>query len=265
MQKDRNMKKNRNILRCKKVTVDFQGFLAVRGLDFELSDGELRFLIGPNGAGKTTFLDVICGRVRPVAGEVIFKGERDLIGMQEYKIAREGIGKKFQTPTVFPNLTVFENLEISMRQPRGIFSLLVASLSAAQRERIEEVLDLTGLDGDADLEAGSLSHGQKQWLEIGMVLIQEPQLLLLDEPVAGMTRKEKEKTGRLLEEVCGSYSVLIVEHDMDFVREFARKVTVMHEGRVLCEGSVEEVQADRRVNEVYLGREGEEGARASRN
>ncbi|MCZ8522335.1 MULTISPECIES: urea ABC transporter ATP-binding protein UrtD [Paenibacillus] len=245
------------IVRVEKLEVSFDGFKAIRGLDFALSAGELRFLIGPNGAGKTTLLDVLCGKVKPSKGQVLFKGQTDLARHQEHQIAQLGIGRKFQAPSIFITLTVQENLLLSMRQKRGLLSTLVAKTTPEQRERLHHYLGMIGLTDKAKEKAGSLSHGEKQWLEIGMLLIQEPELLLLDEPAAGMTDSETEKTGELLHRISDKQTVVVVEHDMEFVRQFAKTVTVMHEGSVLCEGTMEEVQNNDRVAEVYLGRRGE--------
>lgn len=236
------------------ITVSFDGFKAVDHLSTYVEYGELRFLIGPNGAGKTTLLDVICGRVKPERGRVIFKEDIDMCRKQEHEIVRLGISRKFQTPAVFTNLSVFENLELSLRQNRGVFSSLFAKLTSDQEDIIFSNLKTIGLAEKAWDKAGSLAHGEKQWLEIGMLLVQEPELLLLDEPVAGMTKRETEKTGELLQSIAKNRSVLVVEHDMEFVRQFAKKVTVLHEGKILCEGPVEKVQNDQRVVEVYLGR-----------
>ncbi|MBB6675421.1 urea ABC transporter ATP-binding protein UrtD [Cohnella nanjingensis] len=247
-----------SILSCEKVTVAFDGFKAVQGMDLALQPGELRFLIGPNGAGKTTMLDVVCGKVKPVSGKVTFhakSGSIDITKRKEHKIAELGIGRKFQTPSIFAGLTVEENLEIAMSQNRGVWAALrTTAMKKAERERIDAELSLIGLGDQRALRAGRLSHGQKQWLEIGMMLLQEPEILLLDEPVAGMTDKETEKTGELLQEIVRKRTVVVVEHDMAFVRNFASKVTVMHEGKLLKEGTMDEVQRDDRVAEVYLGR-----------
>ncbi|MBD2872850.1 urea ABC transporter ATP-binding protein UrtD [Paenibacillus arenilitoris] len=242
------------ILQCDDVTVEFDGFKAVRGMSLQLLKGELRFLIGPNGAGKTTMLDVICGKVRPSSGKVTFGGKVDITRKKEHQIAELGIGRKFQAPSIFPSMTVEENLEIAMRQKRGVFATLFAKTRGEDRDRIGGQLQMIGLPDKASWRAGGLSHGEKQWLEIGMLLLQEPEVLLLDEPVAGMTDKETDKTGELLREIARQRSVVVVEHDMAFVRSFASKVTVMHEGRLLKEGSMDEVQADDRVAEVYLGK-----------
>jgi urea transport system ATP-binding protein len=232
------------------VTVSFDGFKALNNLDFVMDPGELRVVIGPNGAGKTTLLDVICGRVRPMEGRVIFNGSTDIGALREHEIARRGIGRKFQTPSVFPNLTVRDNVDLACRHDRG-----------HARQKVAAVLESVGLAARACCLAGTLSHGEKQWLEIGMVLAQEPQLMLIDEPVAGMTGAETEKTGDLLQRIARHRSVLVIEHDMDFVRQIADKITVLHEGAVLCEGPLAKVQDDPRVVEIYLGREHKRDAR----
>ncbi len=244
-----------SIIYLEDVTVDFDGFKALRELNFYMDYRELRVVIGPNGAGKTTLLDVISGKVQPTSGRVIFGKHTDLVGRRENEIAALGIGRKFQTPSVFANLTVRQNLELSLaRSSKGVFATLAARLDPAQSGRIDVALESIGLAGHADERAGGLSHGEKQWLEIGMVLVQDSELLLVDEPVAGMTDEETEKTGRLLQAVAEERSVLVIEHDMEFVRNIARTVTVLHEGQVLCEGPVDQVQRDERVMEVYLGR-----------
>ncbi|MBK4204787.1 urea ABC transporter ATP-binding protein UrtD [Bacillus subtilis] len=244
------------ILTCRDVKVEFDGFWALQGADISVQERDIHFLIGPNGAGKTTLLDIICGKTKPHSGEVLFQETNELTKAREYQIAKLGIARKFQAPSVFTQLTVFENLELAMKQKKTILSLLTARMTKEQSDRIIDILRLIGLDDKWDLTAGSLSHGQKQWLEIGMQLAMEPKLLLLDEPIAGMTGKEREKTGALLEEIAKTCSVLIVEHDMDFVRSFSRKVTVMHEGKVLCEGSMDDITSNEEVAEVYLGRSG---------
>lgn len=242
------------ILYLENVTVDFDGFKAIEKLSFYLEYGELRFLIGPNGAGKTTLLDVVCGKTRPAEGRVVFGENVDITNKKEHKIVRLGICRKFQTPSVFTNHTVAENLELAVQKRRGVVASLFSPLTPGQKEIIHSNLQDIGLADKANIKAGALSHGEKQWLEIGMQLVQEPELLLLDEPVAGMTKKETEKTGQLLQNISKSRSVMVVEHDMEFVRNFAHKVTVMHEGKILCEGPVEKVQNDPKVVEVYLGR-----------
>ena len=242
------------IIYCEDVTVDYDGFKALSRLNFFMDRKELRVVIGPNGAGKTTLLDVISGRVKPAAGRVIFGHHTDLIKMRENEIAALGIGRKFQTPSVFVNLTVRDNVELSLRrESKGVFATLVDREAAGARARIDDTLDTVGLTAKAEWMAGALSHGEKQWLEIGMVIAQDPELLLVDEPVAGMTDEETTRTGELLQSIAADRSVLVIEHDMEFVRQIARKVTVLHQGMVLCEGPVEQVQSDPRVLEVYLG------------
>ena len=235
------------------VAVSFDGFNAIDGLSMAVAERELRCIIGPNGAGKTTLMDIITGRTRPDRGTVRFGDRVDLTALDEAAIANLGVGRKFQKPTVFVNHTVFENVELALAGRRGVLDNLWFRLSPADRERIEQVLDTVGLTPERGRLAGELSHGQKQWLEIGMLLAQEPRLLLVDEPVAGMTGQETERTAGLLTRLAGDHCVVVVEHDMDFVRAIARRVTVLHQGRVLAEGPMEQVQADPRVNEVYLG------------
>jgi len=236
------------------VTVAFEGFKALDRLNFFMDRRELRVVIGPNGAGKTTLLDVISGRVKPEHGRVIFGRSTDLTALTENQIAALGIGRKFQTPSVFVNLTVWENVELSLRRPsKGVLAALLGRDGADARERIAATLATVGLDAKAQRLAGSLSHGEKQWLEIGMVMAQDPELLLVDEPVAGLTEEETARTGELLLSIATERSVLVIEHDMEFVRQIARTVTVLHQGATLCEGPVEQVQSDPRVLEVYLG------------
>ncbi|WP_022948688.1 urea ABC transporter ATP-binding protein UrtD [Methylohalobius crimeensis] len=241
------------ILYLDDVTVSFDGFKALDGLSLYVDDGELRCIIGPNGAGKTTMMDVMTGKTRPVSGSAYFGQTLDLSRMSEPEIAAAGIGRKFQKPSVFPEHTVWENLHLSLKTDKRVWPTLLARLTAAQRDRIHEVLETVGLEDARDRFAGALSHGQKQWLEIGMLLAQNPRVLLLDEPVAGMTQQEIERTADLLNSLAGAHSVIVVEHDMEFVRAIARRVTVLHEGRVLAEGRMDQVQADPRVIEVYLG------------
>lgn len=241
------------ILYIEDVTVSFDGFKALNGLTLYIDEGELRCIIGPNGAGKTTMMDVITGKTRPDTGLVYFGQTVDLTVLSEPQIATIGIGRKFQKPTVFEKLSVFENLELAMHGNKGVWHSLFARLSGAQRDRIDEVLQIIGLTQRRVDLAGLLSHGQKQWLEIGMLLMQNPSLLLIDEPVAGMTHQETERTAELLNSLAGQHSVVVVEHDMEFVRSIARKVTVLHEGSVLTEGPMDVVQNDPRVIEVYLG------------
>lgn len=244
------------ILYLEDVTVEFDGFKALNRLSLDIGVGELRCVIGPNGAGKTTMMDVITGKTRPGAGRAYFGQNFDLTAMSEARIAHAGIGRKFQRPTVFENHTVFENLELALKMDKAVWSTLFARLTGQQRDRIEEMVELLRLKPQLHLPAGLLSHGQKQWLEIGMLLMQEPQLLLLDEPVAGMTDAETERTAELFCHLKGKHSLMVVEHDMDFVNAIAGegKVTVLCEGSVLAEGSMQTVQNDPRVVEVYLGR-----------
>ncbi|GAB3983006.1 urea ABC transporter ATP-binding protein UrtD [Plantactinospora veratri] len=245
------------LLRVRGLNVLFAGFRAVTDLDFTVGAGELRFLIGPNGAGKTTLIDVITGLTRPASGSVRFAGT-ELLGRREHQIVRLGIGRTFQTSVVFEQLTVLENLDLAATFRRPLGTLLRRRRGVA--DQVAAALETTGLAGLADRPAGVLSHGQRQWLEIGMLLAQRPSLLLLDEPVAGMSRDERARTGELLRQVAKEHTVIVVEHDMDFLRRFASTVTVLHEGRLLCEGTVAQVQADPRVQEVYLGRTRKESA-----
>jgi urea transport system ATP-binding protein len=236
------------------ISVSFDGFKALDSLTLVLDEGELRCIIGPNGAGKTTLQDVITGKTKPDSGCVFLVGDdTDLTHLTEHEIARRGICRKFQRPTVFQGHSVFENLELALAGTKGVFGCLFARLSSKQRESIEQILETIGLEDHGATRAGLLSHGQKQWLEIGMLLAQEPRVLLVDEPVAGMTHQETERTAELLNSLAGERTVVVVEHDMDFVRSIARTVTVLHEGRVLAEGPMETVQADPKVIEVYLG------------
>ena len=241
------------ILYLEKLTVSFDGFKALDGLTLYVDPGELRCIIGPNGAGKTTMMDVITGKTRPDEGSAWFGQNINLLTLSEPQIAQAGIGRKFQKPTVFEFLSVFENLELALAGDKSFWRALVARLTPAQRDRIDEVLGIIGLLYQPHSIAGALSHGQKQWLEIGMLLMQDPELLLVDEPVAGMTPQETERTALLLLSLAGKHSVVVVEHDMEFVRSIASRVTVLHEGRVLAEGDMDTVQNDPRVIEVYLG------------
>ncbi|SBT08028.1 putative branched-chain amino acid transport protein (ABC superfamily, atp_bind) [Candidatus Accumulibacter aalborgensis] len=242
------------ILYLEDITVSFDGFRALNKLSLTIDAGELRCIIGPNGAGKTTMMDVITGKTRPDEGTVFFGQTLDLTRLTEPEIAHAGIGRKFQKPTIFENHTVFENLELAMKTDKRVWRSLMAMLDSAAGDRIAETLQLIRLGAQADRLAGLLSHGQKQWLEIGMLLMQEPKLLLLDEPVAGMTDEETERTGELFISLAGKHSLVVVEHDMAFVKQLGGRVTVLHEGSVLAEGALEEVQGDARVIEVYLGR-----------
>ncbi|MDB5855364.1 MAG: Urea transporter, ATPase protein UrtD [Herminiimonas sp.] len=241
------------ILYLDEITVSFDGFKALNKLTMDISVGELRCIIGPNGAGKTTMMDVITGKTRPSSGTVFFGQTYDVTRMTEYETAHAGIGRKFQRPTVFEQHTVFENLELAMKMDKRVRPTLFFRLNGAQRDRIAEVLAQIRLSGEAHRLAGLLSHGQKQWLEIGMLLMQDPELLMLDEPIAGMSARERELTGELLMRICQNRSVIVIEHDMDFVKQIAHKVTVMHQGKILAEGSMETVQNDPKVIDVYLG------------
>ena len=248
------MSKQGSILYLDGITVSFDGFKALNNLSLIIGEGEMRAIIGPNGAGKTTMMDVITGKTRPDAGEALFGGEIDLLKRDEADIARLGIGRKFQRPSVFESHTVWDNIELSLAGHRGVTESLFHKLSSSEKARIEEVLDTVGLASQASRLAAFLSHGQKQWLEIGMLLAQEPKLLLVDEPVAGMTDDETAETAKLLKKIAQEKAVVVVEHDMSFVRELRVKVTVLNEGSVLAEGSLDTVSADQRVIEVYLGR-----------
>ena len=244
------------LLSAEGVNKAFSGFRAITDLNFYLDAGELRTVIGPNGAGKTTFLDLITGRTKPDTGTIEFEGTHSLAQLNEYEIYRLGIGRKFQTPTVYTDHTVFENLVLSLEGSRGVWASLFSRISPAQRDRIHDILQTINLTDKADWKAGALAHGQKQWLEIGMLLAQNAKLLLVDEPAAGMTDEETHRTGELLLSLAGKHTIVVIEHDMVFVRQIAasRKVTVLHQGHVLCEGTVDEVQNNERVIEVYLGR-----------
>ncbi|MEQ9726327.1 urea ABC transporter ATP-binding protein UrtD [Pseudomonas sp. WHRI 8822A] len=242
------------ILTLEDINVSFDGFKALTDLTLYIGVGELRCIIGPNGAGKTTLMDVITGKTRPNSGVAFFGETFDLTQMSEVEIAQAGIGRKFQKPTVFEALSVFENLELAQKTDKSVWASLRARLSGEQRDRIDEVLATIRLDGSRQRPAGLLSHGQKQFLEIGMLLVQDPQLLLLDEPVAGMTDAETEFTAELFKSLARKHSLMVVEHDMGFVGSIADHVTVLHQGRVLAEGSLDAVQANEKVIEVYLGR-----------
>ena len=249
------MSQKQFLLAAEGLNKSFSGFKAINNLSFYLEAGELRTVIGPNGAGKTSFLDLITGRTKPDTGLLSFE-DRDLLPMNEYEIYRLGIGRKFQTPTVYTDHTVFENLHLSLGGSRGVWNSIFSRLKPDQRERIEEVLEIIKLKDKAQWKAGALAHGQKQWLEIGMLLAQNAKLLLVDEPAAGMTDEETHRTGELLLSLAGKHTIVVIEHDMTFVRQIAKngRVTVLHQGSVLCEGSVDRVQNDERVIEVYLGR-----------
>ena len=245
--------RNNLILYVEDVTVSFDGFKALNALNLYINRGELRCIIGANGAGKSTMMDVITGKLRPDEGIVYFGENINLLKLSEPEIASAGVGRKFQKPTVFEFHTVFHNLELAMRANKRVLPTLFAALSGEQQDRIQEVLAIIGLVDLQDAMAGSLSHGQKQWLEIGVLLIQDPQLLLVDEPVAGMTPQETERTAELLTSLAGERSVVVVEHDMEFIRSIAKTVTVLHQGSVLAEGSMQQIQDNAQVRDVYLG------------
>jgi len=241
------------LLYMENVSVAFDGFKAITDLNFYVEKGELRCLIGANGAGKTTMMDIITGKTKPDSGSVTFGKNLDLLDLNESEIALAGIGRKFQKPTVFEMLSVAENLELAMADYKSFLYTLRAKINGEQQDRIEEVSTIIGLQEALSKRAGGLSHGQKQWLEIGMLLMQKPHLLLVDEPVAGMTHQEMEKTGELLTQLAGEHTVVVVEHDMEFIRSIANRVTVLHQGSVLAEGSMDEVQNNQDVRRVYLG------------
>ncbi len=236
------------------ISVSFGGFKALNDLSLVVESGEMRAIIGPNGAGKTTMMDIITGRTRPDKGIALFHGDIDLTRRDEAEIANLGIGRKFQKPTVYESHSVEDNLQLAQKAPRGPFATLIAKLSGAQQDAIDETLETIALSTERRRLAGELSHGQKQWLEIGMLLMQQPELLLVDEPVAGMTDAETEQTANLLRQIARTRSVVVVEHDMEFVRALGTKVSVLHEGSVLSEGPLDVVQNDEKVIEVYLGR-----------
>jgi len=242
------------ILYLEDVNVSFDGFKAINNLSLDIGVGELRCIIGPNGAGKTTMMDIITGKTRPDSGQVFFGSTIDLLRHNEPDIAQMGIGRKFQKPTVFEQLTVFENLELALKTGKGVAASMLFKLNGEQKDRLSEVLHTIHLDSDLLRQAGNLSHGQKQWLEIGMLLMQDPKLLLLDEPVAGMTDQETERTAELFLSLKGKHSLMVVEHDMAFIRQIADIVTVLCDGSVLAQGTFDDVQDDERVIDVYLGR-----------
>jgi urea transport system ATP-binding protein len=240
------------LLALEDVSVSFDGFKAVDRLNLYVDKGELRVIIGPNGAGKTTVLDLICGRTRLSEGSIKFK-DQEISGLKEQDIVRRGIGRKFQTPTIYEDLTVFENLELSLPRGRSVAGALFWNRTEEVKERVAEIAEMIFLADQLDRPAATLSHGQKQWLEIGMLLIQDPELLMLDEPVAGMSVAERQKTAALLNEIIRNRSVIVIEHDMKFVESIAHRVTVLHQGKVLAEGDMQSVQANPKVREVYLG------------
>ncbi|GAB7534660.1 urea ABC transporter ATP-binding protein UrtD [Burkholderia sp. 22PA0099] len=240
------------LLAVEDLTVSFDGFKAIDSLNLYLERGELRVVIGPNGAGKTTLLDLICGKTRETAGSIKFRNE-EITRLAEFRRVRKGIGRKFQTPSIYENLSVSQNLEVSYPRGRGVFGALAFRRDSAVTDQVLAVAEEIGLAAVLDMEAGLLSHGQKQWLEIGMLLMQDPELLMLDEPIAGMSVKEREITAELLGRICQQRSMIVIEHDMAFVERIAHKVTVMHQGKILAEGPMATVQADPRVIDVYLG------------
>jgi urea transport system ATP-binding protein len=244
------------LLAVKGVNKEFDGFKAITNLAFTLVQGELRVVIGPNGAGKSTFFDLLTGKTKPDSGTIRYRSDVDLTRLNEYEINRLGIGRKFQTPSVYLEHTVFDNLLLSIKARRGVFASIFHRLTATEASKIEEILALVRLGEKRDRRAGELAHGEKQWLEIGMLLSQDPELLLVDEPAAGMTDEETHRTGELLISLAGKHTLVVVEHDMAFVKQIARdsQVTVLHQGTVLCEARFEEVQANPKVREVYLGR-----------
>jgi urea transport system ATP-binding protein len=254
------------LLSVEDVSKSYDGFKAITNLTFYLFEGELRTVIGPNGAGKSTFFDLITGRAKPDKGKLDFGTDpsksHDLTELNEYEINRLGIGRKFQTPSVYTEHSVWDNLVLSLKGPRGVFASLFHRLNSTDRDRLDEILKTVRLDAKRDWKAGLLAHGEKQWLEIGMLLAQEPKVLLVDEPAAGMTDDETDRTGELLLSLAGKHSLIVIEHDMAFVKQIARngQVTVLHQGTVLCEGKFDEVQSDPKVREVYLGR-GKHGTR----
>lgn len=252
---------NEHILDIKNISVNFGGFQALTEVNVKVPRNRIHFFIGPNGAGKTTLLDIICGKTKATYGKITYfpKGQNPmkLTGMKEYKIAQAGIGRKFQVPSVFRNLTVFENMELSLKGNKEITKCLFHKMTEEEKKAIDETLELVKLADRKDVPAGSLAHGEKQWLEIAMQLVQKPDLIMLDEPAAGMGKPETFKTGEILKNVRKNCSIIVVEHDMDFVKQIADSVTVLHEGKVLMEGSIEEVLADETVQAVYLGRGGE--------
>jgi urea transport system ATP-binding protein len=240
------------LLAIEDLTVSFDGFKAVDSLDLYIDQDELRVIIGQNGAGKTTVLDMICGKTRPTTGSIKFKN-RELCGMTEHEIVRAGVGRKFQTPSIYENLTVFENLEVSYPKGRSVLGCVAFRRSAQVVERIHKVAEEIALSEYLEVEGAFLSHGQKQWLEIGMLLMQEPELLMLDEPVAGMTPAERQQTAELIQRICKGRCIIVIEHDMEFVSRIAHKVTVLHLGKILADGSMEEIRNNPKVVDVYLG------------
>lgn len=240
------------LLAIEDLTVSFDGFKAVDSLNLYIDKNELRVVIGPNGAGKTTLLDLICGKTKASSGSIKFKST-ELTKLSEHAIVRTGVGRKFQTPSIYETLTVYENLEVSYPEGRGVFGSLFFKADEKVKETVLKIAEEIQLLDELDTEAAVLSHGQKQWLEIGMLLMQDPELLMLDEPVAGMSAKERDETAELLNRICKNRSVIVIEHDMEFVKKIAHKVTVLHQGKILAEGAMDKVQSDEKVVEVYLG------------
>ena len=248
---------NSPLLEIKQISVSFDGFLALNDLNLVLNEGDLRAVIGPNGAGKTTFLDVITGKVVPTKGDVIFK-DKSLIGQKEYRIARKGIGRKFQSPRIFKNLSVQENLALSVSRPKTPFSLLINNLKVKQLDKIQHLMSIVNLQSKSNIKAGALSHGQKQWLEIAMLVGQDPDLLLVDEPVAGLTDEETDLTADLLKSLAGDHTILVIDHDMEFIRRLDCPVSVLHQGHILKEGAMSQIEKDPLVIEIYLGQSEED-------
>jgi urea transport system ATP-binding protein len=246
------MRAGETVLSIEDLTVSFDGFKAVDALNMYIDKNELRVVIGPNGAGKTTVLDLICGKTKSSSGCIKFKN-KELTKMSEHEIVRAGVGRKFQTPSIYENLTVYQNLEVSYPVGRSVWGSLMFKRSEEVDDQVKNIAEQTGLTDCLDMNAGLLSHGQKQWLEISMLLMQEPELLMLDEPVAGMSAKERDQTADLLKRISKNRSVLVIEHDMEFVKKIAQKVTVLHQGKILAEGPMEKIQTDEKVIEVYLG------------
>lgn len=240
------------VLAVEDLTVSFDGFKAVDNLTFYIDKNELRVVIGPNGAGKTTVLDLICGKTKSTSGSIKFMN-KELTDLSEHEIVRAGVGRKFQTPSIYENLSVYQNLEVSYPKGRGVWGSLMFKRTEAVRSQVMKIAAEIMLTDFLEMEAALLSHGQKQWLEIGMLLMQDPELLMLDEPVAGMSAKERDQTADLLNRICKNRSVIVIEHDMEFVKKIAHKVTVLHQGKILAEGQMDKVQADEKVIEVYLG------------
>src|SRR5450830_1905496 len=240
------------VLAIEDLTVSFDGFKAVDGLNLYVQRNEVRVVIGPNGAGKTTVLDLICGKTHATSGSIRFN-QHELTKMSEHEIVRAGVGRKFQTPSIYENLSVYQNLEVSYPKGRGVWGSLMFKRTDEVESQVKKIAEETMLTDQLQMEAALLSHGQKQWLEIGMLLMQDPELLMLDEPVAGMSAKERDQTADLLNKICKNRSVIVIEHDMEFVKKIAHKVTVLHQGKILAEGPMDKVQEDEKVIEVYLG------------